>query len=40
MYQVSGSVNIPADSEKCRMQLVARDEIEPPPAFKAALSHR
>jgi site-specific DNA recombinase len=34
MYKVSGSVNIQADSEKCRMQLVARDGIEPPtPAF-------
>ena len=34
IYKVSGSVNIQADSAKCRMQLVARDGIEPPtPAF-------
>jgi site-specific DNA recombinase len=39
MYKVSGSVNIPADSEKCRMQLVARDGIEPPtPAFSGLLT--
>jgi hypothetical protein len=29
MYRVSGSVKIQADSEKCRMQLVARDGIGP-----------
>ena len=39
MYQVSGSVKISADSEKCRMQLVARDGIEPPtPAFSGLRS--
>jgi hypothetical protein len=32
MYKVSGSVNIQADSEKCRMQLVARDGIGTPTA--------
>ena len=42
VYRVSGSVSVqpPADTGKCRMQLVARDGIEPPDAslFRAALS--
>jgi site-specific DNA recombinase len=31
VYKVSGNVSIGADTEKCRMQLVARDGIELPP---------
>ncbi len=38
VYKVSGAISIP-DSEKCRMQLVARDGIEPPtPAFSGLRS--
>ena len=36
VYKVTGSITLPPDGgvEKCRMQLVARDGIEPPtPAF-------
>ena len=34
IYKVEGSVSVQGDTEKCRMQLVARDGIEPPtPAF-------
>jgi hypothetical protein len=34
VYRVSGNVSVGADTEKCRMQLVARDGLEPPtPAF-------
>ena len=41
VYRVSGSVSVqpPADTGKCRMQLVARDGIEPPtPAFSGLRS--
>ena len=41
VYRVSGSVSVqpPADTGKCRMQLVARDGIEPPtPAFSGLLT--
>ena len=38
VYSVTGNVTIP-DSETCRMQLVARDGIEPPtPAFSGLRS--
>ena len=38
VYKVTGNVTIP-DSEKCRMQVVARDGIEPPtPAFSGLRS--
>ncbi len=34
VYKVTGNITLPPESEKCRMQVVARDGIEPPtPAF-------
>jgi site-specific DNA recombinase len=39
VYRVSGSASFQTDMEKCRMQLVARDGIEPPtPAFSGLRS--
>jgi len=40
VYQVSGGLTLaPPDGQKCRMQLVARDGIEPPtPAFSGLLT--
>jgi site-specific DNA recombinase len=35
VYKVTGNVTVPDDSGKCRMQVVARDGLEPPtPAFR------
>jgi len=31
VYKVTGNISVPDDTDRCRMQLVARDGIEPPP---------
>ena len=39
VYKVSGNITIPDADDKCRMQVVARDGIEPPtPAFSGLRS--
>ena len=36
VYKVGGNITVPADSEKCEMQVVARDGIGTPTAVHSA----